>query len=90
MSATKPVTPPSSTFDFSSMGFQYRDINGYVKYTWTEENGWDKGTMEKDPMLNVHMCATGLNYGQQVNKKNEYSSWFQQTFNQCCISVSKV
>ncbi|CAO0798521.1 unnamed protein product [Mucor circinelloides] len=65
MSATKPVTPPSSTFDFSSMGFQYRDINGYVKYTWTEENGWDKGTMEKDPMLNVHMCATGLNYGQQ-------------------------
>lgn len=25
--------------------------------------------MEKDPMLNVHMCATGLNYGQQVNKK---------------------
>lgn len=66
MSVTKPVTPPSSTFDFSSMGFQYRDINGYVKYIWTEENGWSKGTMETDAMLNVHMCATGLNYGQQV------------------------
>lgn len=65
MSATKPVTPASSTFDFSSMGFQYRDINGYVKYTWTEETGWSKGTMEKDAMLQVHMCATGLNYGQQ-------------------------
>lgn len=61
----KPVTPASSTFDFSTMGFQYRDINGYVKYTWTEENGWNTGTFETDPVLNVHMCATGLNYGQQ-------------------------
>jgi hypothetical protein len=49
------------------MGFQYRDVNGYVKYTWTEENGWDKGTIETDPMMKVHICATGLNYGQQVN-----------------------
>ncbi|KAI8991823.1 branched-chain amino acid aminotransferase [Mycotypha africana] len=62
---TKAATLPSTTFDFSTMGFQYRDINGYVKYTWTEESGWDKGTMETNPMLNVHMCATGLNYGQQ-------------------------
>ncbi|KAI7907772.1 branched-chain amino acid aminotransferase [Cokeromyces recurvatus] len=61
----KSITPPSATFDFSSMGFQYRDVNGYVKYTWTEEAGWNKGTVETDPMVKVHMCATGLNYGQQ-------------------------
>lgn len=63
---SKPATPPSSTFDFKTMGFQYRDLNGYVKYTWTEENGWDKGVMETDPLMKVHVCATGLNYGQQV------------------------
>jgi branched-chain amino acid aminotransferase len=64
---TKPVTPPRADFDWANMGFQYRDVNGYVKYTWTEENGWDKGTIETDPMMKVHICATGLNYGQQVN-----------------------
>lgn len=86
-----PVTPPSSTFDFSTMGFQYRDINGYVKYTWTEENGWNAGTMETDPLLNVHMCATGLNYGQQVSYSAEplYFS-IQLTHNNQFQSVSKV
>ncbi|KAI8365529.1 branched-chain amino acid aminotransferase [Blakeslea trispora] len=62
---SKPITPASKTFDFSSMGFQYRDLNGFVKYTWTLEKGWDSGVMETNPYLNVHMCATGLNYGQQ-------------------------
>ncbi|KAI8876955.1 branched-chain amino acid aminotransferase [Backusella circina FSU 941] len=62
---TKPVTPPRADFDWANMGFQYRDVNGYVKYTWTEENGWDEGTIETDPMMKVHICATGLNYGQQ-------------------------
>lgn len=68
----KPVTPPSSTFDFSTMGFQYRDINGYMKYTWTEESGWNTGSFETDPLLKVHMCATGLNYGQQVKKNHHF------------------
>ncbi|KAI7854702.1 branched-chain amino acid aminotransferase [Circinella umbellata] len=51
--------------DWDNIGFQYRDTNGYMRYTWTPENGWDKGTFETDPYLKVHMCATGLNYGQQ-------------------------
>lgn len=64
---TQPIaTPPSATFDFSNMGFQYRDLNGYVKYTWTLGKGWDEGVMETDPLLRVHVGATGLNYGQQV------------------------
>jgi branched-chain amino acid aminotransferase len=64
----KDITPPSSKIDWSSMGFQYRDTNGYVRYTWTQETGWDNGKMETDPMIKVHVCATGLNYGQQVKK----------------------
>lgn len=65
---SKPITPPLASFDWHNMGFQYRDLNGYMKYTWTEEHGWDKGTFEKSSTVNVHICATGLNYGQQVEK----------------------
>ncbi|KAI8979905.1 branched-chain amino acid aminotransferase [Pilobolus umbonatus] len=65
VSHPKPVTPPKPDFDWQNIGFQYRDLNGYMKYIWTAEKGWDKGTYETDPYLKVHMCATGLNYGQQ-------------------------
>lgn len=55
-----------TNLDWNNIGFLYRDTNGYAKYTWTAEKGWDQGTFETDPFLRVHMCATGLNYGQQV------------------------
>ncbi|KAG0167943.1 hypothetical protein DFQ30_005447 [Apophysomyces sp. BC1015] len=60
------MTPPTDKLDWANLGFQYRDLNGYAKYTWTAENGWDKGTFETDPFLKVHVCATGLHYGQQA------------------------
>ncbi|KAI8388811.1 branched-chain amino acid aminotransferase [Radiomyces spectabilis] len=59
------VQAPTDKLDWANIGFQFRDLNGYMKYTWTEENGWDKGTFEKDSYLKVHMCAPGLHYGQQ-------------------------
>jgi branched-chain amino acid aminotransferase len=62
-----PTVPPSDKIDWDNIGFQYRDINGYTKYTWTPENGWDQGSFETNPYLNVHMCATGINYGQEVS-----------------------
>ncbi|KAJ2958633.1 hypothetical protein NQZ79_g5818 [Umbelopsis isabellina] len=60
-----PTVPPSDKIDWDNIGFQYRDINGYAKYTWTPENGWDQGSLETNPYLSVHMCATGINYGQE-------------------------
>lgn len=71
---SNPTTPPSDKLDWQNIGFQYRDINGYAKYTWTPENGWDNGSLETNPFLNVHMCATGLNYGQQVSQSAGYVS----------------
>ncbi|KAI9288616.1 branched-chain amino acid aminotransferase [Umbelopsis sp. AD052] len=62
---SNPTTPPTDKLDWQNIGFQYRDINGYAKYTWTPENGWDEGSLETNPYLNVHMCSTGLNYGQE-------------------------
>ncbi|KAF7732731.1 hypothetical protein EC973_000002 [Apophysomyces ossiformis] len=59
------MTPPTDKLDWANIGFQYRDLNGYVKYTWTEKNGWDNGVIETDPFLKLHVCATGLHYGQQ-------------------------
>ncbi|RUS31097.1 branched-chain amino acid aminotransferase [Jimgerdemannia flammicorona] len=59
-----PTTPPSDKIDWSNLGFNYRDTNGYIKYTWT--NGeWDTGVWETDPYLKVHVASTGLNYGQE-------------------------
>ena len=70
---SNPTTPPTDKLDWQNIGFQYRDINGYAKYTWTPENGWDEGSLETNPNLNVHMCSTGLNYGQNVreSRRNE-------------------
>ncbi|KAI9319042.1 branched-chain amino acid aminotransferase [Dichotomocladium elegans] len=51
--------------DWDNIGFQYRETNGYTKYTWTIENGWDNGTFEKGSHMNIHICASGLHYGQQ-------------------------
>ncbi|KAI8141883.1 branched-chain amino acid aminotransferase [Fennellomyces sp. T-0311] len=51
--------------DWANIGFRYRDTNGFMKYTWTLEKGWDNGSFETDPMQKVHICASGLHYGQQ-------------------------
>ncbi|KAI9303128.1 branched-chain amino acid aminotransferase [Cunninghamella echinulata] len=59
------VVPPSDKIDWANVGFQYRDTNGYIKYTWTKEKGWDNGVFETDPFFKIHICATGLNYGQE-------------------------
>lgn len=60
------VVPPSDKIDWANVGFQYRDTNGYIKYTWTKEKGWDNGVFETDPFFKIHICATALNYGQEV------------------------
>ncbi|KAI8337100.1 branched-chain amino acid aminotransferase [Chlamydoabsidia padenii] len=62
---SRAVVAPTDKLDWANVGFQYRDTNGFVKYTWTNENGWDEGKFLTDPMLNIHVCATGLHYGQQ-------------------------
>ncbi|CDS09795.1 hypothetical protein LRAMOSA02472 [Lichtheimia ramosa] len=51
--------------DWNNLGFQYRETNGYIKYTWTPEKGWDQGSWETDSLMKVHVCASGLHYGQQ-------------------------
>ncbi|OAD71800.1 hypothetical protein PHYBLDRAFT_155775 [Phycomyces blakesleeanus NRRL 1555(-)] len=59
------MTPPTTSIDWDNLGFEYRDLNDYAKFIWTEEKGWSKPTFEKEPYVKVHICATGLNYGQQ-------------------------
>ncbi|KAL0075915.1 branched-chain amino acid aminotransferase [Phycomyces blakesleeanus] len=59
------MIPPTTAIDWNNLGFEYRDLNGYAKFVWTEGKGWGKPTFEKDPYVKVHICATGLNYGQQ-------------------------
>ncbi|OZJ03086.1 hypothetical protein BZG36_03900 [Bifiguratus adelaidae] len=58
-------TPPTTSIDWKNLGFEVHQTNGYVKYTWREDQGWDQGTWETDPYLKVHMSSPGLNYGQE-------------------------
>ena len=57
----------SSPIDWTSLGFEYRQTNGHLIMKWTEETQcWSEGEMSSDPMLPIHVSATGLHYGQAV------------------------
>lgn len=49
--------------DWGSLGFEYRDTNCHIRYTW-RDGAWDEGRLEKEPFLRVHMAAGALHYGQ--------------------------
>jgi hypothetical protein len=38
--------------------FDLYPTNGYVRYTWRSESGWDKGVWEKDPYVRIHVANT--------------------------------
>jgi branched-chain amino acid aminotransferase len=49
--------------NWDNIGFGYIQTDYHIRYQW--KNGvWDKGTLEKDPYMKVHVAATGLHYGQ--------------------------
>jgi len=49
--------------NWDNIGFGYIQTDYYIKYQW-KDGIWDKGTLEKDPYLKIHVAATGLHYGQ--------------------------
>lgn len=63
--------------DWNNLGFEYRETNGYIKYTWTPEKGWDQGSWETDSLMKVHVCASGLHYGQQVSSLVSWIYWYK-------------
>eukprot|EP00613_Pedinella_sp_CCMP2098_P001292 CAMPEP_0171633346 /NCGR_PEP_ID=MMETSP0990-20121206/25119_1 /TAXON_ID=483369 /ORGANISM="non described non described, Strain CCMP2098" /LENGTH=340 /DNA_ID=CAMNT_0012203987 /DNA_START=134 /DNA_END=1157 /DNA_ORIENTATION=+ len=47
------------------LGFEFRETNSHLKFTWREGVGWDEGELVAgEPFIKVHIAATSLHYGQ--------------------------
>ncbi|CAM9770525.1 unnamed protein product [Ectocarpus sp. 13 AM-2016] len=57
--------PGTADMDWENLGFEYRDVNSHVKFTF-KNGAWDEGEMVKDPYVKVHIANTALHYGQSV------------------------
>lgn len=49
--------------DWKNLGFAYMDTNGYVKASY-RDGKWGAVEVHTDPMINIHISATALHYGQ--------------------------
>lgn len=59
------ATPGTADMDWANLGFEYRDVNSHVKFTF-KDGRWDEGELVHDPYVKVHVANTGLHYGQSV------------------------
>lgn len=57
--------PGTADLDWENLGFEYRDVNSYVKFTY-RDGRWDEGQLVRDAYVNIHIASTGLHYGQSV------------------------
>lgn len=51
------------TIDWNTLGFKYRDTNCHIRYVW-RDGKWDKGNLVESPLMEVHIAAACLHYGQ--------------------------
>ncbi|CAN0104214.1 unnamed protein product [Scytosiphon promiscuus] len=63
ISTTK--APGTADMDWENLGFEYRDVNSHVKFTF-KNGAWNEGELVKDPYVKVHIANTALHYGQSV------------------------
>ncbi len=49
--------------DWANLGFQYRDTNSHIEFTW-RDGAWDAGRLVSDPYLKLSIAASALHYGQ--------------------------
>ncbi|KAJ3091471.1 hypothetical protein HK102_000417 [Quaeritorhiza haematococci] len=71
MTATKapvkrPKTLSAQDIDWANLGFDYVQTKSHIRYTWTEETGWDEGYLVTDDVVSLHIAATVLHYGQSA------------------------
>ena len=55
----------AANLDWPNLGFEFRETNSHLKYTWREGEGWDAGELVPgEPYLKLHIASTALHYGQ--------------------------
>eukprot|EP00754_Rhynchopus_humris_P015504 Rhum_TRINITY_DN14452_c15_g1::Rhum_TRINITY_DN14452_c15_g1_i1::g.92514::m.92514/K00826/E2.6.1.42, ilvE; branched-chain amino acid aminotransferase len=53
----------SAEMDWQNLGFEYRDTNCFVNYTW-KDGKWDAGVLQEDPHFKMHVMSAAVHYGQ--------------------------
>lgn len=56
----------TAPLDWDNLGFEYRDVNCHVKFTYKEGEGWSEGELVKESYVKVHIANTAMHYGQAV------------------------
>jgi branched-chain amino acid aminotransferase len=64
--ARKQATAPKSTYNWDKVDFSEKAVNGHVQVQWKRETGWGIPEWKTSPYLNLHVAATGINYGQHA------------------------
>lgn len=62
----KQATAPSASYNWDKVDFSEKQVNGHISVQWNEGKGWGKPQWNTSPYINLHVAATGLNYGQQA------------------------
>lgn len=56
----------TAPLDWDNLGFEYRDVNCHVKFTYKEGEGWSDGELVEESYVKVHIANTAMHYGQAV------------------------
>lgn len=55
----------AADLDWPNLGFEFRETNSHLKFTWRACEGWDDGELiSGEPFMKLHIASTGLHYGQ--------------------------
>ena len=57
--------PSSAELDWPNLSFNYEQVNCHVEYTW-KDGKWDEGKEVEDPIIQLHVMANVLHYGQAL------------------------
>ncbi|GKZ37546.1 hypothetical protein AbraIFM66950_009131 [Aspergillus brasiliensis] len=59
--------PPTTSIDWTNIGFKVRDVNYHIESTYTPQtHTWSAPQLIKSPYLSIHGLSPALNYGQQA------------------------
>lgn len=63
--AVHKTKPEDLAGHWDKLGFSIRNVNGHVRYTWSN-GGWDQGVFVPAPYQLMHINAGALHYGVSV------------------------
>lgn len=62
----KQATAPNPSLNWDKVDFSEKKVNGHISVKWNQGQGWGIPEWNTSPYINLHVAATGLNYGQQA------------------------